>query len=125
MRRSFLLWAPVVAYMALIFFVSGLSTLPPVPTDPSDKTLHFVAYFVLGVLTVRASHRGLPAHLTRRGALLAVLIAIGYGAFDEAHQYFVPGRTADVLDLLADSAGVVAALVVCWSWGILWLRSDV
>ena len=111
--------------MALIFFVSSLSTLPPVPTEPSDKTLHFAAYFVLGVLAVRAVHRGLPARVTRPGATLALLIAIGYGAFDEAHQWFVPGRNADVLDLLADSAGAATAVVVCWAWGILWLRSDV
>ena len=111
--------------MALIFVVSGLSTLPPLPTEPSDKTLHFAAYFVLGVLAVRAVHRGLPARVTRQGATLALLIAIGYGAFDEAHQWFVPGRDADVLDLLADSGGALTAVVACWAWGILWLRSDV
>jgi VanZ family protein len=110
--------------MALIFFASGLSN-PPTPNDVSDKSLHLAAYFVLGVLTVRAVLGGVPGRVTRRGAVLALLIAIGYGCFDEAHQWFVPGRTADVLDLLADSAGVVAALVVCWAWGILWLRSDV
>jgi VanZ family protein len=110
--------------MALIFFASSLSN-PPTPSDVSDKSLHLAAYFVLGVLTVRAVLGGVPGRVTRRGAVLALLIAIGYGAFDEAHQWFVPGRTADVLDLLADSAGVVAALVVCWGWGILWLRSDV
>jgi VanZ family protein len=122
--RPFLLWAPVVAYMALIFFASSLSN-PPTPTNVSDKSLHFAAYFGLGVLAVRAALGGVPARVTRRGATLALLIAIGYGVFDEAHQWFVPGRTADVLDLLADSAGAVAALVVCWAWGILWLRSNV
>src|SRR5262245_23763885 len=103
--------------MVLIFFVSDLSR-PPTPSDVSDKTLHLSAYFVLGVLTVRAVLGGLPARLTRRGAALALLIAIGYGVFDEVHQAFVPGRTADVFDLIADSAGVAAALVVCWAWGI-------
>jgi len=124
MIRLLLLWAPVVAYMALIFFLSGLSQ-PPAPTNVSDKTLHLAAYFVLGVLALRAVLGGLPRLVTRHGAVLAMLIAIGYGAFDEVHQWFVPGRNADVLDLLADSAGVAAAVVVCWAWGILWLRSDV
>jgi VanZ family protein len=110
--------------MALIFFASSLSN-PPTPADVSDKSLHFAAYFMLGLLTVRAVLGGVPARVTRRGAMLALLIAIGYGVFDEGHQYFVPGRSADVFDLLADSAGVAAALVVCWAWGILWLRSDV
>src|SRR5262245_47201122 len=124
MLRLLLLWAPVVAYMALIFFFSGLSQ-PPAPSNVSDKTLHAAAYFVLGLLAVRAVLGGVPRFVTRRGAVVAMLIAIGYGAFDEVHQWFVPGRNADVLDLLADGAGVVAAVVVCWAWGILWLRSDV
>jgi VanZ family protein len=28
-----------------------------------------------------------------------------YGVFDEIHQYFVPGRHADGLDMLADIGG--------------------
>ncbi|MGB5540538.1 MAG: VanZ family protein, partial [Gammaproteobacteria bacterium] len=28
-----------------------------------------------------------------------------YGVLDEIHQYFVPGRQADVLDVLADVSG--------------------
>jgi VanZ family protein len=121
--RLFLLWAPVAAYMALIFFVSDLSN-PPAPSEVSDKTLHVAAYFVMGVLALRAVLGGLPRRVTPRGAALGLLIAIGYGAFDEVHQWFVPGRSADVFDLLADSAGAAASVVVCWAWGILWLRSD-
>jgi VanZ family protein len=73
---------------------------------------------------VRAVHGGLPARITPKGALIAMIITVGYAAFDEYHQSFVPGRFADVFDLLADAAGGAAALVVCWAWGILWLRSD-
>ena len=62
--------------------------------------------------------------VTAKGALIAMIITVGYAAFDEYHQSFVPGRFADVFDLLADAAGGAAALVVCWAWGILWLRSD-
>jgi VanZ family protein len=45
------------------------------------------------------------------GAWLAV---VAFGISDEWHQSFVPGRSADVLDVLADAAGgalgVAAAL---------------
>jgi VanZ family protein len=37
-----------------------------------------------------------------------------YGASDEFHQRFVPGRTADVLDWLADSLGACAFVIVPW-----------
>jgi VanZ family protein len=42
------------------------------------------------------------------------VITILYGAFDEIHQAFVPGRTPDKYDLLADSVGAVVAIVVVW-----------
>ena len=118
-----LLWAPVVVYMALIFFVSALPEAP-LPSDVSDKSAHVVGYLVLGVLAVRAVHGGLPARVTSHGALLALAITIGYGAFDEGHQWLVPGRSADLLDLLADAAGGLVGLIGCWAWGILWLRFD-
>jgi VanZ family protein len=34
-----------------------------------------------------------------------VIIAVLYGASDEIHQYFVPGRVCDIFDLVADSIG--------------------
>jgi len=33
------------------------------------------------------------------------VIVAGYGFFDEAHQFFVPGRDASFWDLFADSTG--------------------
>ena len=38
-----------------------------------------------------------------------------YGISDEFHQSFVPGRTPDVLDWLADTSGaLLAALLLAW-----------
>jgi len=118
-----LLWGPVIAYMVIIFFESGMSD-PPLPSNVSDKSAHIAGYLLMGILAVRAVHGGLPARITARGAVLALLITVGYGAFDEFHQWFVPGRSADVFDLLADASGGVIALIGCWAWGILWLRSN-
>ena len=123
MTRRLLLWGPVIAYMVIIFFESSMSDAP-LPSDVSDKSAHIGGYLLMGILAVRAVHGGLPARITARGAVLALLITIGYGAFDEFHQWFVPGRSADVLDLLADAGGGLIALIGCWAWGILWLRSD-
>ena len=105
-------------YMAAIFFVSGMHQAP-LPENVSDKSAHSAAYFLLGVLVVRAVHGGLPARVLVRGALLTLLITVGYGASDEVHQRFVAGRSADVLDLRADAIGAMGAVLVCWAWGIL------
>jgi VanZ family protein len=114
---------PVIAYMAAIYFVSGLQRAP-LPDDVSDKTGHFVAYGGLALLSVRAVAGGLPSQVTWRIALLALAIAGGYGVFDEVHQLFVPGRSGDIADWFADVTGAVIGIGACWLWGIIASRSD-
>jgi VanZ family protein len=121
-RRFIRLWLPVLLYMGVIFYLSSLPEAP-LPEGMSDKSGHSLGYFGLGVVVMRAVAGGLPARITARGALLTLAIAVGYGASDELHQLFVPGRFADAYDLLADFAGALAAIVGCWLWGILFLRS--
>jgi VanZ family protein len=73
----------------------------PVPKG-SDKWAHFLVYAMLGVLVARA------VELKPRRAALMVAVVVGvslFGAFDEWHQYFIPGRFPDVMDWLADSVG--------------------
>lgn len=116
--KRFGLWVPVALYMAAIFYVSSLPEPPPIPTG-SDKPLHLSAYFGLTIVVIRAVAGGLARRIGIRTAVVALLIAIGYGVTDEVHQMFVPGRSADVYDLLSDAAGAVAGTAACWAWGIL------
>ncbi len=122
MRRAGYLsrWAPVVAVMATLFLLSGQSQVE-VPGGLSDKAAHAIAYGGLGLLIVRAVAGGLPARITVRVAALSIAIALAYGASDELHQMFVPGRMPDVRDLVADASGAILAVVVCWAWGIIQL----
>jgi VanZ family protein len=115
--RPLFLWGPVVAYMALIFYVSSL-TEPPIPSG-TDKPLHWIAYLGLAVLVVRALAGGLRRRVTLVTAAAAVLITVVYGATDEVHQMFVPGRSADWNDLAADAAGALGGTFLSWAWSIL------
>jgi VanZ family protein len=115
-RPHFVLWVPVAIYMGAIFYVSSL-TNPPVPAN-TDKPLHWLAYLGLAVLVVRALAGGLPRRIRGGVAATALAITIGYGATDEVHQMFVPGRTGDVYDLMADAAGALAGTIACAAWGL-------
>ncbi len=116
-RRGGLLWGPPVLYMLLIFGASSRADLP-VPAGISDKSLHFWAYLLLGILFLRAFQGRIFRTVRFRPALLAVLCTLGYGLLDEAHQYFVPGRFAEWGDVLADLLGALAAVIVAYfgSW---------
>ena len=112
------LWAPVVMYMAVIFYVSSLHEAP-LPPGIADKPAHSIGYLGLGVVVVRALTRGLPTRVRWGPMLAALAICVAYGASDEFHQSFVPGRSADVRDLVADAIGAFGGIIACWAWGII------
>jgi VanZ family protein len=102
------LW-PAAAYAALVFLLSSLSN--PFPFEPTglltlDKLLHFVEYAVLGALLAWGLSRAGMALAS--GGLWAAVVGSVYGLTDELHQAFVPNRSADARDWLADTAGALA-----------------
>lgn len=74
------------------------------------KLAHFTVYFVLGILTANALKTSGVS--TFKAVALALAICIVYAATDEIHQMFVPGRGAQVKDVLIDSAGAVVGVGV-------------
>lgn len=97
-------WIPVVLYLALIFHLSSLTDpLPELTGRFWDKGLHFAEYGGLGGLFLFALRSSGVAW--RRALLLAIAGASLYGASDELHQAFVPGRSCDVRDWVADTGG--------------------
>jgi VanZ family protein len=123
------LWGPVVAWMAVLFWGSALLYRPPTPGLEGftwdDKLQHTAAYAILGALVWRALGPSSFDRLrmgsgrspsTGSGRWLrvgiAVLVASGYGAFDECHQFFVPARECSFSDWSADSAGAALAGIV-------------
>ena len=117
-RETLSLWAPVVLYMAGIFFASGMSN-PPVPSDVPDVSLHEAAYFGLTLVLIRALAKGTWTGVTLATLAAAWAIAVAYGVSDEFHQSFVPNRHAELRDLAADGIGAFAAAIVAGAWGII------
>jgi VanZ family protein len=115
--RAASLWAPVVIYMASIFYASSLPevTLPP----GGDKSWHLIGYTGLGVVIARALAGGLFRPVGMPAAVLAIVTGVAYGVTDEIHQMFVPGRSAELADLAADAAGIVIGTAACWACGII------
>ena len=112
-RERFWLWFPVLLYAAAIFIVSGMSR-PPLPRSVSDKSAHTAAYAGFALLTLRAVAGGEWAGVTTGRCVMAAGLVVLYGASDELHQAFVPGRSADVRDLAADAAGATGGLAAMW-----------
>ncbi len=109
--KRVVLWGPALAVMGLIFFASSLSDPGAPPGNISDKGAHFLIYGALGGTLLRALAGGRPGAIRPRRILFAVVLATLYGVTDEIHQYFVPPRTPDVMDVAADAIGAVAGAI--------------
>ncbi len=84
------------------------------------KCAHLTEYAVLALLFWRALRQPVkndPRPWNRREAGLAIVLVFLYAASDEFHQRFVPTRTAHVSDVLIDTAGGAAGLLVFWLAG--------
>jgi VanZ family protein len=80
--------------------------------DFGDKILHATAYFFYGA----AMLFGVTGYLSDSGKrtilLITLLIGALYAASDEIHQHFVPGRTMDIFDWIADFTGILLSLLL-------------
>jgi len=89
--------------MGLIFI---LSSFPPPMELPlfsfADKLAHLLEYGVLASLIYFALKK---SQATVHPIFIPFLIAFLYGVSDEIHQYFVPGRDADLFDAVANGVG--------------------
>ena len=102
-RAAFLLAA--LCWAGLIFYLSSQPSIDAPALFPGqDKLFHLVVFGMLGFLvmgTLQAAHSGYqPKQLW--WVALAIML---YGISDEFHQHFVPGRSVDAYDVLADAMG--------------------
>jgi VanZ family protein len=110
--------------MAMLFGLSSLSTLPPLPGRVSYYEVHIGAYAVLGLLTSRALAKARLRNVNWKVLLAAVAISSIYGVSDEYHQRLVPGRDFDLLDMIADAIGSLIGACAVGAWSIISRRSE-
>ena len=99
-----LLWAGVI-----VLATSTPSDLVPQQVTTFDKAAHFTMYAMLGGLLARELAETMRLW---RAALLALAIGIGFGAIDEWHQQYIPGRSTELADWYADSLGAASGALL-------------
>lgn len=107
------LWLPVLAFMAIIFYVSSApgDNLPNLFSF-QDVVFHFSVYFMLSFFFCRAlknTYLGLSA---AKVVLFGIIFGVMYGFLDEFHQAFVPGRSVSGFDVFIDGIGSSAGCLI-------------
>ncbi len=96
-------------YCALIFYLSSLSD----PPDPGfhfpglDKVVHLILYAGLAATVSVGIYRSNETVKQGVQFWVPVVFALLYGLTDEIHQIFVPNRSFEWADLLADLCGAL------------------
>ncbi len=113
-NRTTLVFSTLVVYWIILF----VGTSIPAQSVPSlgiggDKVVHFFAYLILSALLYLTFIFQEKLSFAQRNAILLTLaIAICYGVLDELHQMLVPGRSAELLDWIADALGAACGVLI-------------
>ena len=99
--RSFFIFMVAFVYLLAITPSSG----SPSPIPYLDKILHFLVFLLLTFILDFCTRRPLKEHY------YLIFLLIGFGVFIEVSQYFTATRSAEFLDWLADSLGVLVYLL--------------
>ena len=114
-RIDFLRWyLPLILWAGTILILTSIPTIeiPDLGFEAEDKLAHCGVYFVLGILLGRALAKG---YFPNNNILLKIIIfSTPFAALDEIHQLFIPGRSGDIYDFMADSIGILGALLTFW-----------
>lgn len=74
------------------------------------KFAHFIIFLFLGTFLINALT---VSNVTGWKAIfIALIVSFLYAVSDEAHQYFVPGRTPLVMDVIIDTAGAAVGIAL-------------
>ena len=83
------------------------------------KYAHIIIYFLMGVSAYYALKESIGL---RKRVLYSSIICYGYAVFDEIHQFFVPGRTAGIVDTFVDAVGFLIAISICVLLTSIWKK---
>ena len=104
-QHKTLWWALFVVWLAAVFYASSLAgdeVGKYLPTFAWHKFAHFVAYSA-GAVILALCLRFSTAWSWKKIAIVSVVVVSIYGATDEFHQSFTPGRGPAVRDWAIDT----------------------
>jgi VanZ family protein len=112
-HKKYLVYLPLILYWLLILVLTSLPGNDLPNLELSDKVEHFLAFGGLGfLLNLSLRIQDKFTLIKKHPAWFTILIVSAYAALDEFHQIYIPGRTCDIRDWLADTGGVTIGVII-------------
>lgn len=109
-RSGVLRWGPALLLMALIFMLSSIPSQGMPVFGGYDLLVKKLGHFTGYALLAQSFLRGLGRNDLKTIGF-AWILAVLYGASDELHQAFVPGRQSTLIDVGIDALGALTGLI--------------
>ena len=103
-----------------LLYMTGITLLSSIPRQPGPRhnlvevglnVGHIPLFAGLTYLLFRTLAVGAGRRVRPMTCVTASLLLIAFGAFDEWHQSFVPGRSSSLIDLGLDMMGIGAVVL--------------
>lgn len=94
-----------------IFWFSSLPGGGKGSNLPNFATLYHFSVFFLFAFFLISLIKG-KTKLNEKIIFIAVIISVAYAILDEIHQFYIPGRSCSIADLLTDSAGIFFSVLI-------------
>jgi len=107
--KKILFFLPAILYYMLIFIISSIRFQIEAGIPSLDKVFHLVEFILLGFLLSLGYFLSIEGSLRKKSACV-LISGVLLGGLIEIYQYFLPTRSFEILDLVADSLGILIGL---------------
>lgn len=106
-KHNLFSWTITLIGGILIFYISTIDfgNIQTTKINLVSIVYHFYAFFLFSAFLMISVSQGKRIKIIPITLILSIL----YGILDEIHQYFIPYRAFDPLDMLTDTAGILFA----------------
>lgn len=112
-NKVLFVYLPLTVYWIVIFILTSIPAESVPSVGISDKLQHLLAYCVLAMLLYLTLVIQNKFPLLKSNAItFSIIILFVYGVLDELHQLLIPGRSGEVMDVVADVVGGIIGLII-------------
>ena len=107
-------YLPTILVCTLVLILSVINTgvLPKTDVPSADKIVHTIMYFAITIILMLNQTSYLQKRITKQQLNFAFLFSVGFGTLMEVIQHFLPWRSGSVYDFIANTLGVVLAIII-------------
>ena len=107
-------YLPTILVCTLVLILSVINTgvLPKTDVPSADKIVHSIMYFGVANVLMLNQTSYLREKINRKQMWFAFWFSVIFGTLMEVIQHFLPWRSGSIYDFIANTLGVIIAIII-------------